>query len=48
MREKLLPAVIAPLLLNPATALAKNQGKLPADAKPMAAEDISKLIVGRT
>ena len=48
MRTNLLPALISLLLLAPAGAWAKNEGKLPADAKPMAAEDITKLLIGRS
>ena len=34
--------------VGPGGALAKNQGKLPADAKPMPSADLNKLIAGRS
>lgn len=41
-------AALPLLLLAPTGALAKNQGKLPGDAKPMASGDLTKLVIGRS
>ena len=48
MRAKMLLTLLAVSMLVPATAWAKNQGKIPADAKPMAVDDIKKLFLGRS
>lgn len=48
MRSLLKFTVAAILLFNTNSALAKNSGKLPKDAQPMASEEVKKLVAGQT